>query len=571
MWKFIREHSNWIGAGIFALGLFFQCCLFELWICETSLIDTLFGFHPMRLLSTYTQKVAISLFFASFILVSKRKWWAVVVLFANSVWILAECFYRHFFDGMLIDSYTVKMAGNLDGFMSSLMVCLDWRYLWLLLPVVVLAIFVSVYRSQARNRKGMVILLVSSFILNIAHASFITHYMRTALFMDNSRFIVNLYPLHSHYNASDIAYSHLYSEVHALMRLGVELVINHEEEVDVEQLEQDMKPFVQQMDETPSPKTPLVFFLVESLENWAVTPEITPNIYALLQTEHTFHATRIKKQTKAGGSMDGQILVNTGLLPLKEGASCYRYPYNRYPSLSECYSRKAMIVPGGVNVYNQGCISKGYKIDTNYETSSNDAEICGKYEEIATEYDYVMVITASSHAPWQHYKGLSDFSMADGMPYYVGDYLRTINYMDKCFGHAVQYMDSIGILNSVTIVITGDHTALRPNIRGEVQAWCDARELPFKPCEGYCPLIIHGPTIQGKRVVDDEAYQMDVYPTVLAAIGCEDYFWKGFGVNLMDSVQRNNRPINEVEAYELSDKVIRANWLEKFETNAANE
>ena len=32
-----------------------------------------------------------------------------------------------------------------------------------------------------------------------------------------------------------------------------------------------------------------------------------------------------------------------------------------------------------------------------------------------------------------------------------------------------------------------------------------------------------------------------------------------FGVNLLDSVARRNRPIREKEAYELSDKLIRSN------------
>lgn len=566
-WKFIREHSNWIIAAVFAVGMFYQCCFFERWTYGTTFFDTLIGFHCMRLFSVYTQKIAISLFFASFVFVSKRYWWTIVVLFANAVWILAECFYRYFFDGMLIDSYTVKMAGNLDGFMSSLLVCLDWKYLWLLLPVVLMAVCITIFRSHERHWKGLAIVLGCSFVLNAAHAAYITHYMRTALFNEKSKFIVNLYPLDSHYVASELNYTHLYSEVHAFLRLGAELVIKKEEDVDVAQLDRDMSRFVQPISETPKPKTPMVIFLIESLENWTLTPEVTPNIYALLQTDHTFHATRISKQIRAGGSMDGQILVNTGILPLKEGASCYRYPYNRYPSLSEMFDKPAIIVPGGIGVYNQGCISKAFGVDTNYAVTTNDADIFQQFEMVVHKHDYVMVITASSHTPWQQYKENSDFTMADGMPYYVGDYLKTINYMDKCLGHAIQYMDSLDILDDVTIVITGDHTIIRPNIQEELQAWCDQRNLPFQPKEGYCPLIIHGPTIEGNSCVQDVAYQMDIYPTVLAAIGCEDFFWKGFGVNLMDSASRSNRPISDVGAFDLSDKVIRSNRFEYYGDN----
>lgn len=46
---------------------------------------------------------------------------------------------------------------------------------------------------------------------------------------------------------------------------------------------------------------------------------------------------------------------------------------------------------------------------------------------------------------------------------------------------------------------------------------------------------------------------------------CEDYYWKGFGVNLLDSVARHNRPISEQEAYRLSDMIICGNYFSIIE------
>lgn len=37
--------------------------------------------------------------------------------------------------------------------------------------------------------------------------------------------------------------------------------------------------------------------------------------------------------------------------------------------------------------------------------------------------------------------------------------------------------------------------------------------------------------------------------------------WNGFGVNLLDPTARQYRPITESDAYELSDKLIRSNYL----------
>ena len=82
--------------------------------------------------------------------------------------------------------------------------------------------------------------------------------------------------------------------------------------------------------------------------------------------------------------------------------------------------------------------------------------------------------------------------------------------------------------------------------------------------ENYCPLIIYSPQIEGNVQIDELCYQMDIFPTILHLIGCEDYYWKGFGVNLLDSVARRNRPITEKEAYELSDKLIRSNYFSSY-------
>ena len=58
---------------------------------------------------------------------------------------------------------------------------------------------------------------------------------------------------------------------------------------------------------------------------------------------------------------------------------------------------------------------------------------------------------------------------------------------------------------------------------------------------------------------------MDIFPTVLSAIGCKDYYWNGFGVDLLDSTNISNRKITATEALELSDKLHQANYFKKIE------
>ena len=82
--------------------------------------------------------------------------------------------------------------------------------------------------------------------------------------------------------------------------------------------------------------------------------------------------------------------------------------------------------------------------------------------------------------------------------------------------------------------------------------------------ETYTPLIVYSSDSHKNRVVEDTCYQMDIFPTILHLIGCENYYWHGFGVNLLDSAARNNRTISEEEAYRLSDLIIRSDYFRNY-------
>ena len=75
------------------------------------------------------------------------------------------------------------------------------------------------------------------------------------------------------------------------------------------------------------------------------------------------------------------------------------------------------------------------------------------------------------------------------------------------------------------------------------------------------PLIIYSPQIQGNPHYNDDAYQMDVYPTYMSLLGVDDYRWNGLGKNLLDN--NSKRLIQEKEAFVLSDKLIRNNYFSK--------
>ena len=57
---------------------------------------------------------------------------------------------------------------------------------------------------------------------------------------------------------------------------------------------------------------------------------------------------------------------------------------------------------------------------------------------------------------------------------------------------------------------------------------------------------------------------MDLFPTVLHAIGQMNYAWRGFGIDLLSpdaNIYLSKRPIAPQEAYKLSDKLIRNDYF----------
>ena len=116
----------------------------------------------------------------------------------------------------------------------------------------------------------------------------------------------------------------------------------------------------------------------------------------------------------------------------------------------------------------------------------------------------------------------------------------------------MEKVDTDSTLTNSTIVITGDHTIFDDAARKQFNDYCMEYGENYDVLESYCPLIVYSPNISEKTILDDECYQMDIYPTILGLIGCKDYYWQGFGVDLLDTTA--TRKILESDAIDLSDK-----------------
>ncbi|MCQ2075929.1 MAG: LTA synthase family protein [Bacteroidaceae bacterium] len=341
----------------------------------------------------------------------------------------------------------------------------------------------------------------------------------------------------------------------------------------------DIGQFLQKGDSTDCVKRKdnLIFILGESFESWCLemTDEtgrcLLPNLKRISQGDNCLYCSKIRCQTRAGNSGDGQMIVNTGLLPLTSSESaCMKFANNVFPNFAHFYEHSAIINPWP-GIWNQNKITKSYGYTDLIEKNENVNK-----DEIAFDmaYDYlkqnfgsccVFVITVSTHTPFNSVENKDVLEFSDDMPKQLKDYLSCFHYTDSCIGSFCDKIENDSLLKNTIIVMTGDHTFFKEPLLKEFQKYSKKNNAPIPEKESFCPLLVLSPSIDKHIEQNEVCYQMDVFPTVLDCIGVDNYYWKGFGVSLLDSVAVSNRTITEDKAFVISNKIIRSNYLKEVE------
>lgn len=565
----IKEYPDAIWFVLFTLSIFVQIVLFH-YLAFTEFYISPIITDPLRFWAFYLPKISISILIGALALLIKRKYWLVIISLLIDVWCWSELWYYRV-NSIFLDKFSITIIDNMDGFWTSLYVLIRPMDFCLLAVTVVLIPFLFILKGDGRRFKSALVVLLVGIVLHICSAFLLRKEMQVKNVADAE---IRFNPFSEDgavgfWGFTSKDYICQTSVVHAFIYDAWGLMTLPFSSDTYEMTVQDidaMQPYLNANMEDVKPQTKLVIILYESLETWAYTPKVMPNIYGFMQRhkEHTLLANRLTKQTMAGTSSDGQLIINTGMLPIKQGTLCYRYPRNRYPSLSELYNDATLVIPGDLGVWNQKRMSDAYHIKRNISIMPElDELVMDSLIETYQVCPYVLAVTIGSHAPFRAYAGKAPMVLPDDMPEVMCDYLNSVHYTDSCIGLFLKELEHNVLLDSTTVVITGDHTIFDDDMRRLFSNWDNDGEEKYDAWEAYCPLIVYSPAITEKIELNEVAYQMDVYPTVLHIIGCENTRWKGFGANLLDEESRANRvDVKFVE--ELSDKVIRANFFETW-------
>lgn len=543
--------SPYAYVSIFALILFIKCVLFNWYAFQQVLISSLWT-NSAAFWGFYLPKIAMSVGVALFVLLCSRKWVAVTLFFIIDIWIIINLMYIRSY-GMVIDAFSITMIDNLSGFESSLPLYLRWSDI--LFPLLTL-LFVPLSICSHIHRARRILIACIGLLLSMAYEYIGQYsYMRAHSTYDGctiSNFHWRLFSRDTRQYLYGMELTYPTQQTSILHTIGydiADLIQYYNEKFHPYQLTKYEKSQISQFykdeasDTIRSNSGPLIIVIVESFENWVFTPSIMPNLTAFCNNHNVLYANRVQSQVRGGMSADGQMLINTGLLPTLEGAACYRFPRNGYPGIMRHLDGKsAALVPHNVDVWNQSIMSQAYGYDTTAQVSAVDTVLFREVlKYLHNGYTNVQTLTMSTHSPFTSGAVLSAYEVDEDMPELRKNYVKAFNTLDNGLRILLEAMDTDSALQDATLLVTGDHII-----------WSEPT---------CCPLIIYSPKFTSSIVYSAPCYQMDIYPTLVDLLGLEPK-WQGFGISLL---KKNDRTISPERALELSDKMHRANYFAQAE------
>lgn len=288
----------------------------------------------------------------------------------------------------------------------------------------------------------------------------------------------------------------------------------------------------------------LILILVESMQSWPIGLtidgiEITPEINTLLQEVNTVYFPKEIPQVKDGRSSDAQLIINTGLLPLYQGAASGICTHNTFPSLAEALKKvgytTASFICDGKDFWNQEVMSANYQFDYLFDGMQRKAGIDKADETLfrlafpllkeLKQPFYAQVVTLSSHSPYLRPLLKSDLESHSFQNEEVKYYLIAMQYVDYCIGKFIRRIKSEGLYDNSVVVITGDHEEMTFN------QFEGRKDLKAEDC--FVPFIVLNSPLSSEHE-NKVIGQVDIYPSLLNLMGCCDYYFTGLGESVFN-------------------------------------
>lgn len=577
---------------IFAVGIFLTFVAFDvIWCMDTT-------FASFSFFETYATKIIATLALASVYALTRCRWAQIVVMALLDVLLVANLMYfRTYYSAIPASSYLE--AGNLADFKASVTDSLRWADI--VLPLITIATAVMAFRYKTTKRQPLTAVLkwwaapLAGFALlltgvNLCKGGFhksLRSVRQSAYLCSADAPIFSVFGC-IWYDITDAAEP-----------------ITPEKQAEIERWLAS-QPKHQPADSVTEKRSNLLIVFAESLESWVLEKkvdgkEITPCLNSLLKEKSTLYAPNVLTQVKGGRSIDAQLMICSGLLPLMSGTYSSLYYDNTFYTLQKAmrgqkHSRSYLLTIDKVSTWNQGAVARSFGTDT--IISYHDfkmTEAFGTHKRIGDasffqqcrekiergevwkpgESVYMQFVTYSGHAPFKLPDHLRTITFPASIPEKAADYMTTAHYTDKAIGDFVAYLKTLPQYKETIVVIVGDHEGLasyrqelvgNPACHGLVS---DKQLTPF--------IVLNSPV--GMRY-DKFMGQIDIYPTLLNLMQLDAYRWHGLGQSILDPRKQgvavgsvmnvegtgSDKEVERLkEAHSVSDYMLRYDWLKRLD------
>ena len=588
MGGYVRLSDNqWIVLGM----LFSKFILFDLiWSYSTT-------FSSFSFVQGYVNKIAVCLVLSlplllPFLRTAGRVAWTVAVLgiLTDAFLVSNLMYFRTYGTAIPLDSY--RLVGNLTDFTSSVRDSLRWIDTLFPLTTVIACVWVSrIGMTRPRRRNHLLLTLLSCLVAGCFFHSY-GGIMREDKDMQNAHYFTVRVPVFTLFGSLFCQYEAERS-CHEPAEAGK-----------VEAWLAARSPHVA-LPYSPG-RDNCFYLLLESFESWPLGievegKEITPNLNAFLREKDVFFAPRVLSQVKGGRSIDSQLLFNTGLLPINDGAYSIRYPHSCYPSLVKAFKEAHPDAFTGVVTvdkditWNQREVAKAFGYDSLvWKKDFVLDERVGSRERLGdrsfftqcarklregdfdrSDHRLMVFITYSGHSPFVLPERLRTISFSSAVPRRMADYLTMAHYTDQAVGDFVRAMRADERFRDAMIVITGDHEGLASDRKPLRSTEMGRRYIS----EGrFVPLIVLNSPVS--RRYEPVMGQVDIYPTLLNLLSLDHYGWTGLGhsvagdsglgfavdpalVAVGDTLSSGAQGVRRArEAWTISDQLIRSDYFQ---------
>lgn len=577
---------------VFAVGIFLTFVAFDvIWCMDTT-------FASFSFFETYATKIIATLALAGVYALTRCRWAQIVVMALLDVLLVANLMYfRTYYSAIPASSYLE--AGNLADFKASVTDSLRWADIVLLLISIATAVMAFRYKTTKRQPLTAVLKWWAAPLAGFA-------LLLTGVNLCKGGFHKSLRSVRqsAYLCSADAPIFSVFGCIWYDITDAAE-PITPEKQAEIERWLAS-QPKHQPADSVTEKRSNLLIVFAESLESWVLEKkvdgkEITPCLNRLLKEKSTLYAPNVLTQVKGGRSIDAQLMICSGLLPLMSGTYSSLYYDNTFYTLQKAmrglkHSRSYLLTIDKVSTWNQGAVARSFGTDT--IISYHDfkmTEAFGTHKRIGDasffqqcrekiergevwkpgESVYMQFVTYSGHAPFKLPDHLRTITFPASIPEKAADYMTTAHYTDKAIGDFVAYLKTLPQYKETIVVIVGDHEGLasyrqelvgNPACHGLVS---DKQLTPF--------IVLNSPV--GMRY-DKFMGQIDIYPTLLNLMQLDAYRWHGLGQSILDPRKQgvavgsvmnvegtgSDKEVERLkEAHSVSDYMLRYDWLKRLD------